>query len=295
MQHQVITIGEILWDVFPNGKKAGGSSMNVALNLHKQGINSLLISALGNDENGKELLQFLKSNDMPARLIQQHSSLPTSTVTVSLDAQQQAAYTINQPVAWDDIKLNQEAITHTKQADAFVYCSLTCRDENTQKTVFSLLKEAKLKVFDINLRAPFFNQALVEALLTHADILKLNEEELVWIKEVFGLTGMGLTQLLKQLAAKFSIAIICLTLGDKGACVLRDGNVYQHPGYRVQVVDTVGAGDAFLATFLACYLQGYSTEISLDYACKVGAFVASQPGANPVYNQKIYHIKLDHN
>ena len=292
MQNKVITIGEILWDVFPEGKKAGGSSMNVALNLHKQNIESSFISAVGDDENGSELLAFLSSNHFATNLIQVNTELPTSTVVVQLDEKHQATYTIKQPVAWDDIKITNENTEAVKQADALVYCSLTCRDEKSKKTILNLLDHAKTKIFDINLRSPFYGKDLIGELLKHADILKINEDEIVWVKENFGLTGNTDEQLLKQLAKQFGIDTVCLTLGDKGACVLKDGRLFKHAGYKVQVADTVGAGDAFLATFIACYLQGYPIETTLDNACKVGAFVASQVGANPDYNKKIYHMAL---
>jgi fructokinase len=254
MQNKVITIGEILWDVFPEGKKAGGSSMNVALNLHKQNIESNFISAVGDDENGSELISFLQSNDYPTHLVQVHPQLPTSTVEVHLDEQHQATYTINQPVAWDDIKISAENIAAVKAADALVYCSLTCRAESSKNTILTLLENAKIKIFDINLRSPFYHQNLIGELLKHADILKINEDELVWVKESFQLSGNTDEQLLKQLSIQFNIDIICLTLGDKGACVLKDGKLFKHNGYKVHVVDTVGAGDSLLATFIACYL-----------------------------------------
>ena len=292
MENKVITIGEILWDGFPEGKKAGGSSMNVALNLHKQSIESNFISAVGDDDNGKELLNFLAVNHFETSLIQVNAELPTSTVVVKLDENHQATYTFTQPVAWDDIKITNENVEAVKQADALVYCSLTCRDERSKKTILALLENAKIKIFDINLRAPFYEKNLINELLRKADILKINEDELIWVKETFGLTGNTDEQLLKQLSARYNIDIVCLTLGDKGACVLKDGKLFKHAGYKVQVTDTVGAGDAFLATFIACHLQGFPTETVLDNACKVGAFVASQAGANPDYNKKIYHMAL---
>ncbi|RNL50241.1 carbohydrate kinase family protein [Pedobacter jejuensis] len=292
MQNKVITIGEILWDVFPDSKKAGGSSMNVALNLHKQSIESSFISAVGDDDNGKALLDFLSDNHFSTELIQVNEKLPTSTVVVQLDEKYQATYTIKQPVAWDDIKITDENIAAVKQADAFVYCSLTCREDQSKQTILALLESAKIKIFDINLRAPFYEEELIKQLLTKADILKINEDEIIWVRDAFGLTGNNDEQILKQLSAKFNIEIICLTLGDKGACVLKDGKLFKHSGYKVQVVDTVGAGDAFLATFIACHLQGYPMETILDNACKVGAFVASQAGANPEYNKKIYSMAL---
>lgn len=291
MSKTVTSIGEILWDVFSDRRNAGGSSMNVALNLHKQGIKSNFISAVGKDELGKELTDFLNHQNFKTDLIQVNE-LPTSTVEVKLDSLQQATYTIVEPVAWDAIQLTDEVIDAVKNADAFVYCCLTCRNAESRKTILSLLEYAKTKIFDINLRAPFYQKELIGELLAKADILKINEDEIVWVKETFGLTGSINEQILKQLSSKYNIEIICLTLGDKGACVLKDGKLFKHAGYKVQVADTVGAGDAFLATFVACYLQGYSIETILDNACKVGAFVASQAGANPEYNKKIYHMAL---
>jgi len=291
MSKTVTSIGEILWDVFPDRRNAGGSSMNVALNLHKQGIESKFISAVGQDELGKELISFLNHQNFKTDLIQ-INGLPTSTVQVKLDDLQQATYTIVEPVAWDAIQLTDKVIDEVKNADAFVYCSLTCRNAESRKTIFALLENAKTKIFDINLRAPFYQKELIGELLAKADILKINEDEIVWIKEAFALTGSTNEQILKQLSSNYNIEIICLTLGDKGACVLTDGKLFKHAGYKVQVADTVGAGDAFLATFVSCYLQSYSIETILDNACKVGAFVASQAGANPEYNKKIYHMAL---
>lgn len=287
MTKTVVAIGEILWDVFPEGKKAGGSSMNVALNLHKQGINSQFISAIGDDENGKELLTFLSSNQFPTHFIQTNN-LPTSTVEVQLDAQHQATYTIVAPVAWDAIRLTDENIAAVKNADAFVYCSLTCRNENSRNTILSLLKEAKLKVFDINLRPPFYTIETLKVLLSVAGILKVNEHELLYLKNELGLTGNTDEQLLKQLSNTFNINMICLTVGEKGAYVLHENKLYHHKGYQVEVADTVGAGDSFLATFIASYLKGYPIDTVLDRACKVGSFVASQAGANPDYGDEVF-------
>ncbi|RZL42395.1 MAG: carbohydrate kinase [Pedobacter sp.] len=287
MRKTVVTVGEILWDVFPAGKKAGGSSMNVALNLYKQGINSRFISAIGDDDDGAELLDFLSNENFPSDLIQKNS-LPTSTVTVKLDQKQQATYIINEPVAWDNILPNATILEETANADAIVYCSLTCRNEQSRNTILSLLAQAKLKIFDINLRAPFYKPETLAILLEQADILKVNDEELLIVKSLFSLSGNDNEQLLKQLSKQFNIPIICLTLGDKGAQILHEEKLYQHKGYAVKVADTVGAGDAFLATFVASYLNGFPMDTVLDRACKVGAFVASQTGANPYYNQTVF-------
>lgn len=288
MQKTVVSIGEILWDVFPEGKKAGGSSMNVALNLHKQGINSQFISAIGDDKNGQELIEFLASNDFPTKLIQVNN-LPTSTVQVKLDEQQQATYTILEPVAWDAIELTDRLIATIKNADALVYCSLTYRNETSRRTILNLLKHAKLKVFDINLREPFYTITTLKQLLAAADILKVNEHELLYLKNELHLSGNTDEQLLKQLSLLYNIQIICLTVGEKGAYVLHEDFLHHHKGYAVKVADTVGAGDSFLATFIASYLNGYPMDTTLDRACKVGSFVASQHGANPAYGDEVFN------
>lgn len=287
MQKTVTSIGEILWDVFPEGKKAGGSSMNVALHLHKQGINSKFISAVGHDELGKELISFLYDQNFSSNLIQV-ADLPTSTVEVKLDETHQATYSIIEPVAWDAIELSDEAIETVKKSDAFVYCSLTCRNEKSRNTVLSLLNNAKLKVFDINLREPFYTINTLKDLLNEGDVLKVNEHEIIYLKDELALTGNTDEQLLKQLSHLFNIKIICLTMGENGACVLHDDKLYHHKVYPVKVADTVGAGDSFLATFISSYLIGYPMDTILDRACKVGSFVASQFGANPNYGDEIF-------
>ena len=278
---KVATIGEILFDVFEGEKKPGGSSLNVSLHLHQQHISTQFISALGNDENGDELMNYLKSQKFPGKYIQK-SELPTSTVTVKLNEEKQATYVINQPVAWDDIELNDDLIELVKAADAFVYCSLTCRSEKSRKTIYELLNHAQTKIFDINLRAPHYEIEILRHLLIKADILKINEDELDYLRKEISLPTDE-NDALEILKKKFQLDLICLTLGDKGAKILYENEFYNHSSYPVKVKDTVGAGDAFLATFIAGYLKNLKIEKILEQACKVGAFVASQSGAHPDY------------
>lgn len=279
-KNTVVTIGEVLFDVFEDAKKPGGSSLNVALHLQKQGLPVSFISAVGDDQNGKELLSYLDTQNFKTTYIQ-ISTLPTSTVTVLLDKNKQATYQINEPVAWDDIVLNEELIELVKAADAFVYCSLTCRNLKSKHTIFQLLEHAKLKVFDINLRAPHFKPETLKHLLAKADILKINEDELAYLTAL--LNYKSDENVLKSLSKEFNLLMICLTLGDQGASVFFENTIYHHNGYRVEVADTVGAGDAFLATFLASYLKGQNIQEMLNNSCKIGTFVASQKGANPDY------------
>ena len=288
MNYKVTCIGEILWDVFGTAKKAGGSSMNVSLHLHKQGIKTEFISAVGRDTNGDELIQFLAKHEHSTKLLQIHPTLSTSTVQVKLDETHQATYTIVEPVAWDDIKLTAEAIDAVETSDAFVYCSLTCRNKESRETILSLLKHAKFKVFDINLRPPFYDIETLTLLLEQADLLKINEDEIAYLSRELQLEGAD-EELCLAISSKFNIKTICITLGSKGAMVWEDGKIYKHNGYEVEVSDTVGAGDSFLATYVGSTLKGLSIPERLDKACKVGAFVASQPGANPDYKEDLYN------
>ncbi len=282
----VATIGEILFDVYEEHKKPGGSSLNVSLHLFKQGVQTNFVSAVGKDEEGKELLNHLQEQGFSSRYIQL-SALPTGKVIVKLDAEKQATYTINEHVAWDDINLTAELMEMVQKADAFVYCSLTCRNAKSRNTIYELLEQANLKIFDINLRAPFYEPEVLKHLLAKADILKINEDEMNYLCPELSLPNAD-EDALKELSKMFHLKLICLTLGAKGAKVLYQDEIYTHPGYRVEVDDTVGAGDSFLATFIRFFLQGAELKEVLDQACKVGAFVASKAGANPDYPEHLF-------
>lgn len=295
MSH-VICFGEILWDHFKDGKKAGGAPMNVSMHLHKQGVNSSLISAVGNDADGKELLAFVKDGGLDVSYIQIHPTLPTGIVEVQLDEKNQATYTIVKPVAWDDIHYVDQHSLVVKNADALVYGSLVCRESSSRETLIELIKNARLKIFDMNLRPPHYEQKTLEELLQWTDILKINEDELLFLQHHYGNPSSSQQELLAQLAKRFNLQIICVTLGEKGAIVWQQEKIFSHSGYSIKVADTVGAGDAFLATFINGILQDNPIEETLAKSCATGALVASRYGANPDYSEsdilKIQSIKM---
>ncbi len=282
--HRVISFGEILWDNFKEGKKAGGAPMNVALNLHKQGIESKLISSIGSDSNGRELLEFLKKQSLPTDLIQEHPSLPTGIVEVELDEKHHATYIIKRPVAWDEIKYTATLAEEIKQADALVFGCLACRNEESHHTLLKLLPLAAFKVFDMNIRPPHFNDGLIKQLLEACDLLKINEDELIYLEHLYNLPGGETKNNLSEISRQSDTSLICVTLGEKGAMVLYEGKFFEHPGFTVKVADTVGAGDAFLATFITSFLQKPAMDDVLNNACAGGALVASKSGANPDYS-----------
>lgn len=287
---KVICFGEILWDIFPGGKKPGGAPMNASLHLHKHGIESKLISAVGADADGRELVSYLEDMGADTSFIQKHAELPTGMVDVLLDAEGKASYIIVKPVAWDAIQFDKKLIQLAQQADAVIFGSLACREEESRNTLYQLLGYAKSKVFDMNLRPPHIFTENLEELLHLSNILKVNDEELLFLKELFRLSGTD-EAAFKELSDRFDLECLCITLGDKGALVWQKDKLYSHAGFKADVSDTVGSGDAFLASFIKGYLYNYPMQDILNRACAVGAYVASKAGANPEYTeQEIYQI-----
>lgn len=282
MRDHVVIFGEMLWDCLPSGPVAGGAPMNVALNLHQLGLNSRFVSAVGNDSDGEKLFAFLREFEMPLDLIQINSH-ETSKVLVNDSDPENIKYTIVSPVAWDFIQWNSEIDQAVEAADAFVFGTLGVRNSQSLETLIKLLQKPTLRVFDANLRPPFYDFEVIETLLGFADILKINEDELEIFADYFE-TEATIEGLCFYLDQHFPMEIICITRGAKGAVIYQLGKIFEHPGYKVTVQDSIGAGDAFLSGFIKTYLEEKSPEEILDFACKLGAFVATQKGGTPKYD-----------
>lgn len=281
MKKQVLCFGEVLWDAFGDEKKAGGAPMNVAQHLLQQGISVQLASRIGLDASGQELANFLKSRMLYSPLIQQDEQLPTCEVTVQLDEHQQATYIIPQPVSWDNIQADKILIQAAQEAEMIVFGSLASRGDTTRNTLHILLDESKaVKIFDVNLRAPHYELATIELLAAKADIIKMNEDEAYLL---LGNSNGDLKQKLIEFQRTYHNHTMIITRGADGAMVWHHEQFYEHPGIKAEVVDTVGAGDAFLATFISGLLVNRPIPDILDRACHVGAYVTTQRGANPVY------------
>ncbi|MGZ3767837.1 MAG: carbohydrate kinase family protein [Mucilaginibacter sp.] len=281
----VLCFGEILWDTFDDGKKPGGAPMNVAMHLMQQQVDVAFASRVGEDDPGDELVEYLKRNDLYSDLIQRDPQLPTCEVTVELDAEQHATYIIPEPVSWDNIQTDAFLTQSAEDAAAIVFGSLACREEATRNTLLNLLDETQaLKVFDVNLRTPHYMLSTIETLAAKADIIKMNEDEAALL---IGGSTRDLREQINEFRSKFHCNTICVTRGEHGAIVWHDHEFYESPGCSVEVGDTVGAGDSFLATFIAGLLAGQPMQQVVDKACTVGAFVAGKRGANPPYDEKI--------
>lgn len=280
----LICFGEVLWDLLPSGKMAGGAPMNVAVHARNLGLSSKMISKIGTDDLGRELLDFLKSKGVSTDLIQVDHTFPTGIVKVELDDKSSPAYEIIQPVAWDFIHPSQEAEKAVKKAAAIAYGSLACRTERTKKTLLELLDVAALKVFDVNLRPPFFSKELLEELLSKSDIVKVNEEELEIIAGWYG--GQGDVAGAQTLLQRYGLKSIIMTIGSKGALLVEKEKVYRQSTIPVTVQDTIGSGDSFLAGFLVKYLKEAPIQEALQFACATGALVATHKGGTPAITQQ---------
>ncbi|MEZ0487421.1 carbohydrate kinase family protein [Fibrella aquatica] len=285
MMKKITCFGEILWDVLPASKQPGGAPMNVAADLRNFGVDAQLISSVGDDELGRELLQFLKQKNMPTDLIQVSDTYPTGVAQANISDSNDVTYTIVQPVAWDYIQLTSAMMETVQQSDLFVYGSLAARSSRTYETLRALLDVAPRKVFDVNLRAPHYDRATVDELLYQADIAKLNEHEILELSDWFS-HDLDLKRAMRQLRDRFNLEALCVTLGDDGAIILDESGFTRQEGLPVEVEDTIGCGDAFLAAYLHKTMQGETSQKTLAFACAAGAYVATQQGATPAFTEQ---------
>jgi fructokinase len=277
----VVCFGEVLFDVFPTHKKIGGAPLNVAIRLASLGIQSQIISRIGDDEIGKELLQYIKDHKVNSNSIQIDKGLKTGEVIVHLNDKGSASYTINYPAAWDKIIETSEDEIIVKKADALVFGSLVCRDSVSRNTLFELINYAKYTVFDVNLRAPFYTKEVLNHLMHEADFIKFNDDEIYEISEYLQSPFHSLEQNILFIAEHTNTKHICVTKGSHGAVLYYDNQFYYNSGYKIKVADTVGAGDSFLAGLLSKLLAKEDPQNAIDFACAIGALVAKKEGANP--------------
>ncbi len=276
----IICFGEVLWDVLPDKRVAGGAPMNVAFHVNQFGMRSKMISSVGDDELGKELIRFLENKGVSTSLIQTDPTFPTGIVNVVLDNGGSPSYEIVSPVAWDHIRPDDKTKDVVKSADALVFGSLACRTEQNRSTLLEYLELAPIRILDVNLRAPFYSQPLIESLLAKADIVKMNDEELALIAGWQNAGGEDREQM-DIIRHKFSLDVLILTRGKDGAACLDGSGYWEHPGFPVKVQDTIGSGDSFLAAFLSKYLNGEGSLDCLAFAGAVGALVATKAGGTP--------------
>jgi len=278
---KIVCFGEVLWDIFPEGKKLGGAPFNVACSLHQLGAEVFFISRIGNDELGNQIRKEVSEQGLPTSFVQQDENYPTGTVEVNLDQSGSATYHITENVAWDYIEVREDEITRVRHSDAFIFGSLIERAASAE-ALDTYLRSAHFIVFDVNLMPPYYTIDKLRKRMNAAHFIKFNEEELQEIASAMGSFSTELKDQIRSISERTHTQHICVTRGANGALFYTQGKWVDHTGYAVKVKDTVGAGDSFLATLLYGLLMGTDPKDALDRACAMGAIVAQSEGANPV-------------
>ena len=279
----VVGMGEALWDVLPDGKKIGGAPANFAFHAGQAGMDSRVVSAVGNDALGEEALATLEGKGLNIEAVAR-VDFPTGVVNVSLGEQGIPQYDICEGVAWDNIPFTPALANLASQAQAVCWGSLAQRNEVSRKTIFSFLDampsdEDRLKVFDINLRQQFYTLEIIEASCRRANVLKINDEELVLVSEMLRLGAGSPEVLCRSLMERYGLSILVLTCGANGSYVFTPVETSYRVTPKVQVADTVGAGDSFTATLVGELLRKTPVGVAHEHAVQVAAYVCTQQGA----------------
>ena len=278
---EILCVGEVLWDALPAGLFLGGAPFNVACHLRAAGLPVSMVSRVGGDRLGEEVLRRAPWYGVGTDLIQMDPELPTGFVRVTVDGAGNPEYDILEPAAWDAIALTDELLVRAADARAVVFGSLAQRHATSRRTIERLWQSEALMVFDANLRPPYEDREVISRSLRRADVVKVSEGELAQIAEWFGLRG-EVRERAAALAKTFACRAVCVTRGRAGSALWHDGQWIEQPGYEVEVRDTVGSGDAFLAVLLAGLLEGAQDRVILQHANLIGAYVATQLGAVPL-------------
>ena len=285
MNEIVVGMGEALWDVLPEGKKIGGAPANFAYHVSQFGLPSCVVSAIGDDALGKEIIENFTSKGLDQLIAE--VPYPTGTVQVEIDQTGIPLYDIKENVAWDNIPYTEHLDALAKRTKAVCFGSLAQRNVVSRETINHFLDtmpkdDDSLIVFDVNLRQGFYNKEILCKSMQNCNILKINDEELITVSRMFGYPGIDLQDKCWILLGKYNLKMLIITCGINGSYVFTPGNVSFQPTPKVEVADTVGAGDSFTAAFIASILKGKSVTEAHTIAVKTSAFVCTQKGAMPI-------------
>lgn len=285
MNEIVVGMGEALWDVLPEGKKIGGAPANFAYHVSQFGLPSCVVSAIGDDALGKEIIENFTSKGLDQLIAE--VPYPTGTVQVEIDQTGIPLYDIKENVAWDNIPYTEHLDALAKRTKAVCFGSLAQRNVVSRNTINHFLDtmpkdDDSLIVFDMNLRQGFYNKEILCKSMQNCNILKINDEELITVSRMFGYPGIDLQDKCWILLGKYNLKMLILTCGINGSYVFTPGNVSFQPTPKVEVADTVGAGDSFTAAFIASILEGKSVTEAHSIAVKTSAYVCTQKGAMPI-------------
>lgn len=286
----ILGIGEVLWDVFPHGKILGGAPANFVYHCRQLGHDAQIVSRIGTDELGERLLAELKARQIPTSLLQRDCDHPTGTVQITMSGIQHT-FRIIENVAWDFLAADQALIELSARAEAVCFGSLAQRCQVSRKTISELIRRCpKRVVCDINLRQQFYSRAIIEQSLRASTVLKLNDDELKVLDQLLDLNAGDWQSICRALLAGYGLNLVCVTRAERGAAMVTNDVTVEHPGVQAKVVDTVGCGDAFCAVLVDGLLRHKPLPTICEHANRVGAFVASQPGATPPWPEDLQRL-----
>ena len=288
MNKVIVGLGEALWDCLPDGSKLGGAPANFAYHASQFGNDAYAISAIGNDALGDQTLK--EFDEKHLKYVMPRVDYPTGTVQVELDEEGIPTYDIKQNVAWDNIPFTPEIENVAKHCGCVCFGSLAQRNKISRDTIHRFLDTTPmscLKIFDINLRQNFYTKEIIQESLKACDILKINDEELVTIGRLFGYPGLDIENKCYLILGKYNLKMLVLTCGTNGSYVFAPGVKSYQPTPKVEVDDTVGAGDSFTGSFASAILAGMPIKEAHKLAVEVSAFVCTQPGAMPKLPQSL--------
>lgn len=281
MEGKIIGLGEILWDMLPTGKQLGGAPANFAYHVCRLGGNGWAVSAISDDELGREIKNTLSTKKL--NTILEEVNEPTGTVQVTLNAAGVPTYDITEGVAWDHIPFTEKIGNLAKETSAVCFGTLAQRSPESRATIHKFIESmpaGSLKVFDINLRQKYYDEKIISDSLRLADILKINDEELEIVSRMLCLTGTS-EERCRAISREFNLKFVILTMGGDGSKVILEDRVHLSTPGKINIVDTVGAGDSFTAAFMLAYLRGESIEKAHTLATEVSSYVCTKAGAMP--------------
>ncbi|MDT7828440.1 carbohydrate kinase [Pricia sp. S334] len=285
-QMRAVCFGEVLFDNFPSYSKIGGALLNVCVRLKSLGMDVSMISGVGADSNGKDIIRYLIKEGVDTSGILVQKEYPTGKVNVILNDKGVASYDISYPVAWDKIPVLNTYEDLVRNSDVLVFGSLASRDAVSRSTLKSILKFAPYKVFDVNLRVPHYTYERLIDLMEESNFIKFNDEELFEIADYLGSPYNSMEQTIAFIAKETGTETICVTKGAYGAILYNKGDFYHNSGYRIKVLDTVGSGDSFLASVIYKLFNEDGPQEAINFGCAVGALVAGSEGANPILTKQ---------
>lgn len=290
----VVGLGELIWDMLPGGKQLGGAPTNFAYVSRLLGHPSIVASRVGNDDLGREAYERLRRMGISTDYLQLDESHPTGSVGVEVDERGEALFAMNEDSAWDYLEWTEGWKELSARTDAVCFGTLGQREPQAREIIIRFLESARretLRVFDVNLRHSFFTTEMLNRSLELATIVKLNNVEIHTVARMLRLEAFDEETLARQLLNNFKVELVAITRGENGSLMVTKAEAVAHPGFRVRVADTIGAGDAFTAALVHFYLRRASLKVISEAANRMGSWIATQAGATPSVNaQKLEQI-----